>query len=72
MQVCAKICETSAAFMLAGSEFHTRTCGVCSEVCRACEQSCRSMAAGDQTMKQCADMCKRCSASCEQMAMAAA
>jgi hypothetical protein len=44
---CAHIRQTSAAFMLSGSELHGRVCGVCAEVCRACEQSCSSMADGD-------------------------
>jgi hypothetical protein len=68
MQACAEICRTSAAFMLHGSEFHNRTCGVCAEVCRACEQSCSKMAEGDATMTQCADICRRCAESCQRMA----
>ena len=65
---CAEICRTSAAFMLSGSEFHHRTCGVCAEVCRACAQDCSEMAAGDETMTRCAEMCRRCAESCQRMA----
>ena len=68
MQACAKICETSAALMLSGSEFHSRTCAVCAEVCRACERSCASMAQGDETMQRCADICRQCAESCQRMA----
>jgi hypothetical protein len=63
---CAEICQTSANFMLAGSEFHTRTCEVCAEVCDACEKSCRQMA-DDEVMKACAEACKRCAESCRKM-----
>jgi hypothetical protein len=68
MQACAAICQTSAEFMLMGSEFHGRTCGVCAEVCAACEQDCAGMAQGDETMQRCADMCRRCAESCRRMA----
>ena len=37
---CAEICQTSANFMIRGSEFHPRTCGVCSEVCLRCADDC--------------------------------
>lgn len=59
---CAEICQTSANFMLTGSEFHTRTCAVCAEVCEACEKSCRDVGETD-----CADACKRCAESCRAM-----
>jgi hypothetical protein len=68
MKACAEICQTSAAFMLSASEFHSRVCGVCAEVCRACEQSCSSMADGDETMRRCAEVCRRCAESCQTMA----
>ncbi|MEO7822754.1 MAG: four-helix bundle copper-binding protein [Gemmatimonadaceae bacterium] len=63
---CAEICRTSAGFMLRGSPLHSRTCAVCAEVCRACEQSCRSMG-DDQMMQQCADACRSCAESCARM-----
>ena len=40
---CAEICQTSANFMLRGSELHTRTCGICAEICDRCAASCRQM-----------------------------
>jgi hypothetical protein len=61
LNTCARICDTSAAFMLSGSEHHNRVGGVCAEVCRAFEQSCLSMA-DDETMRQCADSCARMAA----------
>ena len=64
---CAEICQTSANFMLRGSEFHARTCGVCAEVCERCAASCESLG-DDQHMKDCAQACRRCAESCRQMA----
>jgi hypothetical protein len=68
LNTCAKICETSAAFMSSGSELHGKVCGVCAEVCKACEQSCSNMADGDETMLRCAEACRRCAESCRRMA----
>jgi hypothetical protein len=68
---CAEICQTSANFMLRGSQLHTRMCAVCAEVCRECEHACRR-AVDDQMMQQCADVCGRCAESCERMAKVAA
>ncbi len=68
---CAEICQTSANFMLRGSELHTRTCGVCAELCERCARDCEHMG-NDAQMKTCADMCYRCAESCRQMSMATA
>lgn len=65
---CAQICVTSADFMIRGSTFHKRTCGVCAEICEACAQECDRMAKGDQQMTRCAEMCRKCAESCRQMA----
>ena len=71
MQDCAAICRTSADFMLRSSPFHNRTCGICAEVCRACERECRKMG-DDEMMQRCADACRKCAESCERMAKTAA
>ena len=63
---CAEICQTSANFMLRGSDLHTRTCAVCAEVCERCAQECARF--DEEFMKHCADACRRCAASCRQMA----
>lgn len=68
---CAEICQTSANFMLRGSDLHTRTCGVCAEVCERCAEDCERMG-DDARMKACAEMCRRCAASCRDMSQAAA
>lgn len=65
---CAAICRTSAEFMLGGSAFHGRVCGVCAEVCAACADDCDRMAEGDELMRRCADTCRRCAESCRRMA----
>jgi hypothetical protein len=65
---CAQICQTSADFMLRGSEFHQQTCRVCAEVCERCAGECERLAADDQHMQRCADMCRRCADSCRAMA----
>lgn len=67
---CAEICQTSANFMLRGSMFHGRTCGVCADVCERCAQECALMT-DDAQMQACAEACRRCAESCRQMAMMA-
>lgn len=63
---CAQICETSADFMLRGSDAHGRTCAVCAELCERCADDCEQMD-GDQ-MQRCAEECRRCAESCREMA----
>jgi len=67
LQDCAEICQTSANFMLRGSDHSAHTCAACAKVCRACEESCRSMGS-DEMMQKCADACRKCAESCERMA----
>lgn len=68
---CAEICQTSADFMLRGSEFHARVCGVCADVCERCAADCARFG-DDQEMQRCADVCRRCAESCRRMAAMAA
>ena len=68
---CAEICQTSANFMLRGSNFHTSTCTVCAEVCTRCAESCEELGDGEQ-MRACAEACRSCAESCRQMAGGAA
>lgn len=65
LHACAEICQTSARFMLMKSNFHTKTCGVCAEVCQECANACDSME--DDFMKKCAEMCRKCAQSCSEM-----
>jgi hypothetical protein len=64
---CANICQTSADFMLRGSDFHGLTCGVCAEVCERCAESCDRFG-DDEMMKRCAEACRMCAQSCREMA----
>lgn len=64
---CARICETSADFMIRRSERHGLTCGVCATICEACAADCEQMGE-DEQMRQCAEVCRRCAQSCHAMA----
>ncbi|MBI3281623.1 MAG: four-helix bundle copper-binding protein [Acidobacteria bacterium] len=68
LEDCAQICQTSADFMLRGSERHTETCRVCADICERCAQDCERMARGDETMTRCAEVCRRCAESCSSIA----
>jgi hypothetical protein len=67
LQDCTEICQTSADFMLRGSDLYGRVCGVCAEVCDRCAQDCEQFG-DDQQMKACAQACRSCAVSCRQMA----
>ncbi len=64
MIACAEICQTSANFMLIGTEHHRHVCRECAEICEECARSCEQM--GD--MQECVDSCRRCAESCRKMA----
>ena len=64
---CAEICQTSADFMLRGSDLHTETCRVCAEVCQRCAEDCDRLG-DDPMMRQCAEVCRRCAEACLRMA----
>jgi hypothetical protein len=64
---CAEICQTSANFMLRGSEQHGYTCATCAEICRRCADDCARFG-DDPQMQLCADACRACAESCARMA----
>jgi len=64
---CAEICQTSANFMLRGSDLHFYTCGVCAEICEHCAVSCEQFS-NNTIMQQCAQTCRSCYQSCMEMA----
>lgn len=64
---CAEICQTSANFMLRGSDLHPMTCEVCSEVCAECGDSCERFDE-DRQMQRCAEICRKCAEMCQTMA----
>ncbi len=63
MTNCAEICQTSANFMVSGSELHRLTCGVCAEICERCAESCDAI----EGMADCAEACRNCAKSCREM-----
>jgi hypothetical protein len=63
---CAEICQTSANYMLRGSELHNRICSACAEICERCYQECNRQS-NDSKMQYCAEVCRRCADSCKQM-----
>jgi hypothetical protein len=64
---CAEICQTSANFMLRGSEQHTQTCAACAAICEVCAEECARMD-DDPPMRNCAEACRHCAESCRRMA----
>ena len=64
---CAEICQTSANFMLRGSQHHATTCGACAKICDACADACERFGE-DEQMKLCAEACRSCADSCREMA----
>jgi hypothetical protein len=66
---CAEICQTSANYMLRGSDLHVLTCAVCAEVCTRCADDCARFT-GDEQMQMCADACRACAESCRKMSQA--
>lgn len=69
LQDCVQICQTSADFMIRGSEHHALICGACAEICEACAEECEKMATGDGAdfMRRCAEACRKCAESCRRM-----
>jgi hypothetical protein len=67
MMDCAEICQTSANYLLRGSDLHPRTCAVCAEACERCAQSCEQFPE-DEMMQQCAQICRTTAESCREMA----
>lgn len=72
LQDCVQICQTSADFMIRGSDLHAAVCGVCADVCERCANECErlSQEEGD-IMARCAEECRRCAESCRQMSQSA-
>jgi len=64
---CADACRTSADSMLRGSALYKQVCGVCTDACTRCAESCAQFGE-DAQMKACAEQCRRCAASCTEMA----
>lgn len=66
---CATVCQTSADFMLRGSDDHALICAMCAVICRRCADDCARFT-DDDVMQACAESCRECAESCEHMAAA--
>lgn len=55
---CAEICQTSANFLLRGSDLHPLTCEACAEVCDRCARDCERLD-GDAGMRDCIESGRR-------------
>lgn len=60
---CAELCQLSANWQLAGSQYCRQICAVCAEVCRQCQDRCND----NEGMQECAAACQRCAESCAAM-----
>ncbi|MGH8762897.1 MAG: four-helix bundle copper-binding protein [Nitrosospira sp.] len=60
---CAEMCQTSANFMLTGSDFSDRTCAICADICEACADSCEQVGG----MEDCVETCRECARRCREM-----
>jgi hypothetical protein len=67
LQDCADQCALSVKFMVRESDFQSRSCMLCAEICISCAADCEKMKE-DEVMKNCADVCRRCAESCRKMA----
>lgn len=65
---CADICQTSANFMLRGSDLHAGVCAVCADICERCAEDCERFR-DDERMQRCAEVCRRCADSCRRMSV---
>jgi hypothetical protein len=68
LQDCANICQTSADFMLRGSDEHERICAAAAAICRRCADDCDRFS-DDEVMRACAAACRQCAEACERMAL---
>ena len=66
---CAEICQTSANFMIRGSELHGHTCEACAAICERCADEC-DRHGEDPHMAACAEICRACARTCREMAAA--
>ena len=66
---CEQICQTSADFMLRGSDLYAETCRTCAVVCERCAEDCERIAGDeDRELRECAAECRRCAELCNRMA----
>ena len=69
MRDCSEICVMCTNMMINGSEFVTRTCILCAEMCDRCASACETIS-DDSKMRDCVTACRRCAEACRRMQMA--
>lgn len=65
---CADLCDAAAMSLMRKSPIHAVLCDACARACKACSESCSSLAP-DEQMRRCAAMCRDCAKCCQMMAM---
>ncbi len=64
---CSQNCQISLDFMLRNSPLSKSVCGVCTDACLRCAETCERIR-NDAQMQTCAQICRQCASSCRQMA----
>ena len=62
---CSQICQTTADFLLRGSDMCEIICGACALVCESCAGSCEATGDLDECVRatrRCAELCRRLAA----------
>jgi hypothetical protein len=65
-RACASVCWTSAQLMSMDSEFATKFCNICADICDACAKECERHTDMDHC-QQCAQSCRKCANECRRM-----
>ena len=60
---CAAVCAVAADLMAHKSQFHTRFCALCAEVCETCAKDCEQIG-----FEECAKMCRATAMHCRETA----
>ncbi|TAE59157.1 MAG: four-helix bundle copper-binding protein [Nostocales cyanobacterium] len=60
---CSEICMMCMNMMMGGSEFTSRTCMLCAEMCERCASACETIS-NDKKMSECAASCRKCAETC--------
>jgi hypothetical protein len=66
MMDCAKICLTTADFLMRNSRNSSALGDLCARICEACADDCQKL--DGEEMKRCAEVCRTCATTCRAMA----
>ncbi|MDE2027418.1 MAG: four-helix bundle copper-binding protein [Candidatus Omnitrophica bacterium] len=65
-RACAQACRAAAGFMALGSDWASRYCALCAEICHTCGEECGKHE-HMKYCKECARMCFACAEKCREM-----